>query len=336
VADTVAFFRSLGVTLHEEPRGKLFPDSNRARTVLQALLDETARRGVGLRTGHRVRAIRRSADGFEIDSSGGVLRAGRVVLATGGLSLPKTGSDGTGYALAESLGHSLLPRSPALDPLLLDGDFHGPLAGIAHDVEISVREDGERPVRIAGALLWTHFGASGPAALDASRFWHRARLRGHVVELTASLLPGLDFEAVERRLLDLAAERPRLSLQGALALLLPAAVASAVPSARGIDPATPVGKLRRDDRRALVRALLEWPLRVRGTRGYNFAEVTAGGVPLAEVDPASLESRRCRGLHLVGEILDVDGRIGGFNFQWAWSSAWVAAQALATTASPAT
>jgi len=332
VERTRAFFEQIGVALHEEPGGKLFPDTRRARTVLDALLEELRRRGVALLADHRVLAVRREAPGFALATGRGVFRARALVLATGGLSLPKTGSDGAGYAFAEALGHSVAPRTPALDPLLLDGSFHAALTGVSHDVEITVREPGARPVRIPGALLWTHFGASGPAALDASRFWHRARLRGREALLTVDLIPGLGFEGAESRLLALAAARPRLSLESAVATLLPAAVSAAVVRARGLDGSTPLGRLRREDRRALVQALLAWPLPVRGTRGYNFAEVTAGGVPLDEVDAGTLESRRCPGLYLAGEILDVDGRLGGFNFQWAWSSAWVVASALARRA----
>ena len=334
VEQTIAFFREIGVRLREEPGGKLFPESNRARTVLQALLDEADRRGVRLLTEHRVLSIRRAAAGFVVETSRGGIATDRVVLATGGLSLPKTGSDGAGYAFAVALGHSLRPRSPALDPLLLEGGFSARLSGVSQDVEITVREEGERLVRIAGALLWTHFGASGPAALDSSRFWHRGRLRGHAVVLTANLLPSLGFESAERRLLEQAAARPQASFQNTLATLLPASVAQAVLAELNVPGATPLAQLRREERRRVLRALVEWPLPVRGTRGYNFAEVTSGGVPLEEVEAATMESRRCPGLHLVGEVLDVDGRIGGFNFQWAWSSGWVAAAGIARRGAP--
>ncbi len=328
-ADAASFFGGLGVALHEEESGKLFPDSGRARTVLDALLAEARRVGASVRPGHRVLRAARDAEHFTLETSRGTVEAARVVLATGGLSLPKTGSDGGGYDLARSLGHSLVARSPALDPLLLDGSFHAELSGVSHDAEIAVHEAGRKPRRIAGALLWTHFGASGPAALDASRFWHRARLRGSEVELNLSFLPGRDFAAVESQLLSVARERPRLSVEGALAAWLPAAVAAAVATEARLDGGEPIGRLTRDARRGLVRGLLEHRLPVRGTRGYDFAEVTAGGVPLDEVEAGTLESRRCPGLHLVGEILDVDGRLGGFNFQWAWSSGWVAGNAIA-------
>ena len=321
----VDFFREIGVALHEEEDGKLFPDSNRARDVLTALLEEAERRGVRLQPGHRVLAVRRESEAFRVETSRGPLSAHAVVLATGGMSLPKTGSDGAGYALAESLGHTLTPRTPALVPLVLDGDFHVRLAGVSHRVELTVRGDDAKAVRVRGALLWTHFGASGPAVLDASRFWHAATRP----RTSADLVPGRSFAGMEERLLDEARSSPRRTLEAALAEWLPGAVARAALAALGIAAGTRLGQLSREDRRRLLRALLDWPLPVRDSRGWNFAEVTAGGVPLAQVDPSTMESRRTPGLFVVGEILDVDGRLGGFNFQWAWSTGFAAARGLA-------
>jgi len=329
VERTIAFFKEIGVALHVEDRGKLFPDSNSARSVLDALLGEAARLGVELRSSHRVESIVRRDDRFQLTTSAGELAARRVVLATGGLSLPKTGSDGLGYRLAASLGHTLVATTPGLEPLLLEGDFHTGLSGIALPVEICVRVAGLKPVLLEGPMLWTHFGISGPAALDASRHWQRARLEGAAVTVTANLLPGKDFAGMEAILLQLAQSQPRTQLRNTLSTLLPGKMAEAVLGRLKLRGETTMANVSREDRRTLIKALLEWPLPVVGGRGYNFAEVTAGGVPLAEVDPSTLESRRCSGLYFTGEILDVDGRLGGFNFQWAWSSAWVVASALA-------
>ena len=333
VEETLDFFRDLGVSLHEESGGKLFPDSNKARDVLNALLGALTAAGVPLLAGTRVESIAAHGAGFTVQTSRGPLAARRVVLATGGKSLPKTGSDGAGYALAQSLGHALVPPVPALAPLLLDPDtghsIHHGLSGIAVDGEITVWVDGGVAARLSGALLWTHFGASGPLVLNVSRHWARARLDGRDVRLTLSLHPGESFDQVEARWIAAAANRPRAAVRGLLAADAPDAVAVAVLGVLGIPVDRAAGSLTREDRRRLVHALTAWPLPVVDTRGYNFAEVTAGGVDLAEIDPATMASRVCPGLFLVGEILDVDGRIGGFNFQWAWSSAFVAARALA-------
>jgi hypothetical protein len=325
VERTVLFFEEIGVELHGEDNGKLYPSTNQARTVLDALVKEARRAGVRIFTNHRVTAVVPHDPGFRIAMATQSLRARRVVLATGGQSLPNTGSDGSGYGLAQSLGHTVVPTTPALVPLVLGGDFHLPLSGISQEVELTVRAAGSKAIRIRGALLWTHFGVSGPAVLDASRRWHRARLAERDVHVTANFLAGADFAGAERKLLALASSQPKVPLRSALSRLLPARVAATALRKLEIEGTLPLAHLPRELRRRLVHALLAWPLPVLDSRGYAHAEVTAGGVPLSEIDPRSMASRTCPGLYLVGEILDVDGRIGGFNLQWAWSSAWVAA-----------
>ena len=320
--------------LHEEPGGKLFPDSNRSRDVLDALLREADALGVELLADHRVLDVVRDGERFRVLTPRREIAASAVVLATGGLSLPKTGSDGAGFAIARRLGHSVTPTTPGLAPLLLGGAddrdaWHRELSGVAQDVELTLWVDGSAAVRIEGALLWTHFGVSGPAALDMSRHWLRAQLEGREARLTVSFCLGLTFDDVDRRWTALAVERPKAAVQSGLATMVPASVAAALLHRLQIDASIALAHFARDDRRRLAQALIAWPLSVTGSRGYNYAEVTAGGVPLTEIDPATMESRICPRLFLVGEMLDVDGRIGGFNFQWAWSSAYVAATAIA-------
>jgi len=328
VDETVAFFREIGVPLHEEEHGKLFPDANRSKVVLEALLAEVQRRGVRLLAGERVVDVAPTDGGYGVRTSRGEHEVARVVLATGGLSLPKTGSDGLGLEMARRFGHSVVPTTPALVPLVLAGSFHAPLSGVAHEVELVVRDGSRKPFRRTGSLLWTHFGVSGPVVLDVSRAYLRASLEGSAPVLEANLLPGRDFAWTERELVRLAAQTPRASVARALGQELPQAVAQAVAADAGCGETT-LGRLTRDERRTLVRGIVERTLPVSGSRGYSFAEATAGGVPLAEVNTATMQSKRKPGLFLVGEMLDVDGRIGGFNFQWAWSSGWVAAGGLA-------
>ncbi len=329
VAETIAFFEKLDVRLHEEEHGKLFPNSNKARTVLDALLAAAQRARAIVKTDHRVSDIERAGDEFRVATNHGDFTARHVVLATGGLSLPKTGSNGAGYTFARALGHSIVPTMPALEPLALTGDFHAPLSGIAQDVEITVSVRDEKPVRLTGALLWTHFGVSGPVVLNASRHWRRAQLEQRPVTVTLNMLPGEDFASVERWLLETTQSMPRKSLRRLLGERLPARVADALPAHLQIDPQTELAHFARDARRRLAHALVALPLPVSSGRGYKYAEVTAGGVSLREINSATMESRCCPGLYLVGEILNVDGRIGGYNFQWAWASAHVASDALA-------
>jgi predicted Rossmann fold flavoprotein len=209
------------------------------------------------------------------------------------------------------------------------GGIHAQIPGVSIDAVLTLWTDEAVSIRIRGALLWTHFGISGPAALNVSRHWLRARLEGRRLRLSASFVPDRDFQQADALLLDRARAHPRAALGSIVATLMPASMSDAILSHAGIDGAAPMSELGRDDRRALARLLTEWPLPVVDSRGYSYAEATAGGVDLREIEPSTMESRRCPGLYLVGEVLDVDGRLGGFNFQWAWSSAYVAGRALA-------
>jgi hypothetical protein len=310
------------VKLKREETGKLFPVTDRARTVLDALVGAARAAGVVIRHPWRVAAIEpgfvlRSADGAALDS-------GRVVLATGGRSLPKTGSDGGGYALAVALGHTLTRRVfPALVPLTLPrGHFLCGLSGLSAPATLEVRGgSGGRLHAFTGPVLCTHFGLSGPAVLDVSRYLTDARFDDPDARLFASWLPGESVESVDAALRDAPAAR--------VLAPLPERLARALCDAANASWSTPAHQLRREARRALARAATDLPLPVTGDRGWAYAEVTAGGVPLAELDLGTLESRRCPGLSLCGEICDVDGRIGGFNFQWAWASGYVAGVAAA-------
>jgi predicted Rossmann fold flavoprotein len=324
----VAFFADLGAALHEEEGGKLFPDTNQSRTVLDALLNELGRLSVELHSGERVTRVDRVQDGFVVTGSGTRYRAGVVVLATGGRSLPKSGSDGAGYELAARLGHGNVDTTPALAPLVLTGSRHVGLSGVAHDVRLTVRVADGPTTRFDGRLLWTHFGASGPVVLDASRHWHRGQREGRAVDVLLNLCPGETFGSLEAWLQEQAQARPKALVATVLATRLPAAVAATW--TREVDLAEQtLAHLPRDSRRQLIHTLLASRLEVQDSRGYTVAEATAGGIPLEEIDPARMASRCCDGLYLVGEMLDVDGRLGGFNFQWAWSSAWVAGSAIA-------
>jgi predicted Rossmann fold flavoprotein len=326
-----AFFREIGVPLHEENDGKLFPDSNRSRDVLDALLAECDRVGAMLLADHRVHDVSREQRAFRIGTNRGDFLAPRVVLATGGKSLPKTGSDGAGLEIARRLGHTIVETTPALAPLLLADadDLHRRLSGVSQHVELAIWIDSAIATRLTGAMLWTHFGVSGPVALDASRHWLRAQIEGRTVAITANFSPGDTLDTIDRAWTRTAAEHPRTTVRTLLARRVPAAVAADLLRALSIDGEGVLAHFPRDDRRRLARALVEWPLPIAGSRGYNFAEATAGGVALTEIDPVTMASRVCPGLHLVGEMLDVDGRIGGFNFQWAWSTGYVAGAALA-------
>jgi predicted Rossmann fold flavoprotein len=324
----IAFFQEIGVPLHVEAGGKMFPNSNRAVTVLNALTTEVNRLGVRVMPGQRVTDVHRQDMHFELITNTETHLARHLVLATGGMSVAKTGSDGSGYRLAKSLGHSTVTPTPALVGLVLNGEFHKNLSGISHDVELTVHSQNSKSLCLAGSLLWTHFGLSGPVVLNASRHWHNAHIQNKTVTIHLNLLPGTNFETADCMLLNLTRDQTRAALHNRLSTLIPARVAETLLQSLGIRGQQPIGQLSREDRRKLVQTLIAMPVPVRTSRGFPYAEVTAGGIPLDEIYPNTMESRVCPRLFIVGEMLDVDGRIGGFNFQWAWSSAWVAASGL--------
>jgi predicted Rossmann fold flavoprotein len=323
VDETVAFFRDLGVGLKREDTGKLFPTTDHAITVLNALLAGVEDSGAKVLADHRASAIRRDDTGFTVSTNQGDLQARRVILATGGQSLPKTGSDGLGYQFARELGHTVTQTTPALVPLVLEKDhWLTKLSGLALEVELAVVSgSGKVLKRQRGAMLLTHFGLSGPAAMDISRHWIAAHNPDTGAQLRVNLLPGRSFEQIDAHLLELTRTRGKANITGVMGENLPKRLAEAiVVHGAGIDRTTTMAQLGKTQRRTLAHALTALPLPVARDRGYLFAEVTAGGVPLSELNLSTMASRVCPGLYLCGELLDVDGRIGGYNFQWAWAS----------------
>ena len=338
VDDTIAFFAAAGVDLKREPTGKLFPVSDQARDVLRALLDAASGAGVEVRQPCRVTGLERleSSGGateapthFRLETSDGPWLAGAIVLATGGQSVPKTGSDGSGYGLVTRLGVPLTPRRfPALVPLTLPaGHVLTGLAGLATDVALTVVSGTGRHLHeVTGALLCTHQGLSGPAVLDVSRHWQEALHHDAGAGLLVRWMPGVAPDALDGRL----QQHGRRPVVRALAPPLPDRLAEAICRLADVASDQPAATLPRDARKRLVAAASGYRLPVTGTRGFAVAEVTAGGVPLAALT-ATLEARACAGLFICGELCDVDGRIGGFNFQWAWASGWAAGRAAAGT-----
>lgn len=323
VPATVAFFRELGVELKREETGKLFPTTDQARTVLQALLTGMQQSGVTIYHPCRVATITQQATGFIVTGDWGRVRTKRVILATGGKSLPKSGSDGAGYQLAQALGHTLTPRIlPALVPLTLPKEhILCSLSGLALEATLEVRAgSGKRLATFTGSTLCTHFGLSGPAVLDISRYWLDAQQDAPQSTLVINWWPGETPQSFEAQVLALGKQAPITLLRRQL----PDRLARALCLTAGVDPTASGHTLTREQRKALVRTVVEWPLPITGSRGFTHAEVTAGGIPLDEIELKTMASRVCPGLYLCGEICDVDGQIGGYNFQWAWSSGYVA------------
>ena len=323
VPDTIRFFAERGVVLKREPTGKLFPVTDRARTVLDALLSAARAAGVEIVHPWRVESIARGDEAFELRGPAGTILARRVVLASGGRSLPKSGSDGHGFELARRLGHETTAKIfPGLVPLLLADDcFVRKLSGLTLDATLTLRSGtGKLLKSFSGSTLCTHFGLSGPPVLDISRYWLDARFDDPAARLDIDWLPALGEAGVLAELL----KRGGTGIGAALRPRLPERLADALCREAGVEPAASFDRLSRETRRGLVKNVSAYRLPVTGDRGFTHAEVTAGGIPLSQTKLQTLESRICPGLHFAGEILDVDGRIGGFNFQWAWASGFVA------------
>ena len=318
-AETADFFRRLNVPLKQEETGKLFPTTDSSKTVLNALLTAAYKSGVHIDHPRRVETIQAAGDQFVVQGEWGVLKAGKVILATGGRSLPKSGSDGHGYRLAQALGHTITDRIfPALVPLNIPKDHFLPsLKGITLPATLELWSgSGKRLEAFTNSTLITHFGLSGPSVLDMSRYYLAAQAADKQSTLTINWIPEMTPDRFEQGLLALGKKQP-ISL---LRQYLPDRMAKGLLAQTTIDG----GQMTRDQRKSLVALATRYPLPISGNRGYNYAEVTAGGVPLTEINLKTMSSRLCPNLYFAGELCDVDGRIGGFNFQWAWSSGYVA------------
>jgi predicted Rossmann fold flavoprotein len=279
------------------------------------------------------RIERVETDGFELlSASHGSFRSPRLIVATGGLALPKSGSDGWGLDAMRALGHTIVPTTPSLAPLILaagpePGGRFAELSGLSLRARISIHESSGRLLAAqTDSLLFTHFGLSGPGPMNLSR--HIARVRLERPGASISVRFGHpNFETVAQAdawLLERIRTRPKRLPATELAELFPERLAQLFGEGLPV-----LGQMTREQRLRLAECMAALPLPVVGDRGYSLAECTAGGVDLREVDSRTMESRKVPGLHLCGEILDVDGRIGGFNFQWAWASGYLAGRGAA-------
>lgn len=310
------FEEEAGVPLALEPEtGKLFPVSNSARQVRDGLMALARRKGAEIRFGAVVEGLEPREGGWSVRlRDGSEILAAAVIVATGGLSLPGTGSDGLGFELVRRLGHTVHPTYPALTPLTADPPRHAGLAGVSLTVTITAPGPG-RGFSTRGGFLFTHRGYSGPAVLDISHLAVRSRLAGGPPQPLLVQWTDLDAEAWDRTLREGSG-----AVVTPLRRPLPGRLADALLAEAGVEPSRPLHQLRREERRRLIDLLARYPLPWTGDEGYRKAEVTGGGVALSEIDPRTLESRLRPGLFLCGEILDVFGPIGGYNFAWAWAT----------------
>lgn len=311
--DFLALVGKHRIAWHEKTLGQLFCDGS-AREIVAMLLAECTAAAVAIRLRHRVTEVTRGIDGFSVATDHGLFQAPALVLATGGLSIPKMGATGLAHDIAGKFGLAITERRPALVPLTFAGAELEMMRGLAGVAFPAVAACGSQ--RFAEAALFTHRGLSGPAILQISSYWREGG--GITLDLAPGQKPEEDFRAAKRA-------RPNAELRTILADLLPQRLARAVAERFG-DGA--VGQMRDRKLIEIARFLKAWPLTPAGSEGYAKAEVTLGGVDTSGLSQKTMEAKAVPGLFVIGEAVDVTGWLGGYNFQWAWSSGWCAGQAL--------
>lgn len=328
-ADIMAFFEGLGVPLKTERGNRVFPVSDKALDIVDALFFHVKRLGVRLELGCTVEDIE-TRDGAVcgVRVNGKVFAADRVIVATGGASYPATGSTGDGYTFARVLGHTIIPPRPSLVPLVAEGDVCSKLMGLSlKNVRITVREN-EKPIfEDFGEMLFTHFGLSGPLILSASAHMRHFGSRQYRVDI--DLKPALDEKTLDKRLLSDFEAHKNSDFINALGELLPRKLIPVVVERSGIDPRVKVHSVTKAQRQALLHLLKAFPVTITGARPIAEAIITTGGVSVKQVSPKTMESKLVKGLYFAGEILDVDAYTGGFNLQIAWATGRLAGQSAA-------
>ena len=321
----MALFEELGVPLKTERGRRVFPQSDRAADVLAALRDY-ARNARFVRAGAE-RLVLENGVCAGAAAHGSVYRAAATLLATGGISYPATGSDGSGYRLAQQAGHTIVEPKPSLCSLLSPDPACRRMMGLSlRNVTLTLLCDGKPLFAEQGEALFTHFGLSGPLVLSASTYIDEVKKHRYVAEF--DLKPALDEKALYDRLTRDFAALGGHSAQGALARLLPASMRPVAVEKWGVDPAVRAAQVTREQKQALVTLCKHWQVPISGLGDLEHAVITAGGVSVKEVDPKTMQSRLCPGLYFAGEVLDVDARTGGYNLQIAWSTAQAAVRAL--------
>jgi predicted Rossmann fold flavoprotein len=322
--DFIALVRRHGIAFHEKHRGQLFCDGS-AEQIIDLLLQECGAGGVQRWQPCAVRAVR-CGEHFELDTDRGTVHTPRLVIATGGLSIPKIGASDFGYRVARQFGHRVIEPRPALVPLTFDSAAWQPfvpLAGLSCEVRIEAGGGATPRGRFTEDLLFTHRGLSGPAVLQASTYWRP----GEALRIALADGTALKHE------LGAAKATSRRQLGNELALHLPQRLADTWLATQGIDGTPAMPQVRDKDIARLSESLAHWQIRPGGSEGWRKAEVTAGGVDTRELGSQTMESRLAPGLHFIGEVVDVTGWLGGYNFQWAWASAWACADGLSAALS---
>lgn len=318
-ADVKAFFEEKGVALKTERGNRVFPVSDRASDIIDALFLWVRRTGVSIVHASVSDLVMQDGRVTGVRAGKKTCLADRVIVATGGASYPQTGSTGDGYRFAREAGHTVVPANPSLVPLVESGETCRSLMGLSlRNVQLTVFENEKKIYTDFGEMLFTHFGLSGPLVLSASAHMRHFGSKSYRVEI--DLKPALDEKTLDRRLLADFDKHKNSDFINALGELLPRKLIPAVIEKSGIDPREKVNTITKKQRASLLRVLKCFPVEISGKRPIAEAIVTTGGVSVREVSPKTMESKKCSGLYFAGEVLDVDAYTGGFNLQIAWST----------------
>jgi predicted Rossmann fold flavoprotein len=324
VDETIRFFNQAGVATKIEPTGKIFPVSNKALDVLNALLNQLKNDNATLMLETPVLDIDPNEDGFLLKTNLQTFQAKKIILTTGGLSFPGCGTTGDGYKFAMKFGHTIKETQPALAPLKTDARWVHELSGVTiPDVGVTACLNEKPMMQDRGSFLFTHFGLSGPVILNVSKALNSlSNFKDSSLKL--DFLPSVKETDLEAKLQSFASTDGKKLLSVALGELLPRRLLEGLFNQIGFSPERKCAGINKDERKAIVVSIKSKSVNITGTLGYAKAEVTTGGVSLDEVNSKTMESKLKKGLYLAGEILDLDGPIGGFNFQAAWSTGFLA------------
>lgn len=324
VDETIKFFNQAGVATKVEDTGKIFPVSNKALDVLDALLKELKKNNARLALETPVIDVNSTADGFQLLTPSASFSAKKIILTTGGLSFPGCGTTGDGYRFANKFGHTIKPTQPALAPLKTDARWVHDLSGVTiSDVGVTACLAEKPLMKDRGSFLLTHFGLSGPVILNVSKSLNCVPEFKNTL-LKIDFLPSIKEPELESKIQLLGSTDGKKLLSIALGDLLPRRLLDGLFSQIGFLPDKKCAGISRDERKSIVASIKSKTINITGTLGYAKAEVTTGGVNLDEVNSKTMESKLQKGLYFAGEILDIDGPIGGFNFQAAWSTGFLA------------
>ena len=328
--DVIDFLEQAGCRLKTERGDRVFPVSDHSSDVIAAFQRELKKYGVEIRLNTKavdiLMRLQEMAFAGVLLSDGSVINGGKCIICTGGMSYPATGSTGDGYRFAEKTGHRVVEPRPALVPLQVKEPWCGQLMGLSlKNVSLRLVCGRRRVYEGFGEMLFTHFGVSGPLALTASSYYKK----DSAAELLIDLKPAMDEEQLDRRLLRDFEENRNRQFKNALGALFPTKLIPVMVALSGVCPEKKVNEVTREERRAFVKLIKNLPLTVTGTRGFEEAIITGGGVSVKDVNPSTMESKKVKGLYFAGEVLDLDALTGGFNLQIAWSTGHLAGQSIA-------